>query len=688
MLRTDPRVHDSERQGSGSVSGETFAGRWRALAEIGHGSTGRLFLARDVESGERVVVKRALDADLLRNEADVLRTLAHPGVVRLKERHDAASPPFLLLELVEGTDLEAFLGQHGGTLDALTLGRLLLRLCDAVAFVHDRGFLHRDLKPANVLVRPDGSPVLVDFGAALPLKQAGAASLWSFVTEGYAAPEQYFTDRREGPWTDVYGLGALGHRALAGSAPAAALIRAGGARGEPLAAVRDGALALREAIDWALEPEAADRPQSVAAWRERLVAAIEQAEQAAAPPRSQQAAGRAEAGQEDYPPTIRVARARAGNPAPRAAEGQRETVPAEPRRARVLPLVLVLAALAAAGVAVGVYGWPLYERYVKTEWLVDQAGGGDATTIAGALARARDGAVIRIGPGTYAESLRIERPVTLIALEGATPVLAPESGPCALVTSPTGAIAGLDLRGAPAVEGEASAPCVILAGTALTLGGNRIAGGAGPGILIRDGAEPVVRGNRLEGTGLVVSAGGRGTITGNSIVDAPGASLVVRGGADPSLGDNLIEGGGGVVFAEGALGTLTGNRLLRAGATAIRVTTGARPRIEGNTIEGAKEAGIFVYDGGGGRIEGNTIAGSGLSGVVIAGGGTPEVVANTIRGNAEHGVLVVEGGRALLEGNQITGNEGHGIALGADSEVEMTDNRLEGNDEPQLVDAR
>ena len=101
----------------------------------------------------------------------------------------------------------------------------------------------------------------------------------------------------------------------------------------------------------------------------------------------------------------------------------------------MLPLVLILAALAAAGVAAGLYGWPLYERYVKSEWLVDQAGGGDATTIADALARARDDAIIRIGPGTYAESLRIERPVTLIALEGATPVVAPESGPCALVTS-------------------------------------------------------------------------------------------------------------------------------------------------------------------------------------------------------------------------------------------------------------
>jgi parallel beta-helix repeat protein len=686
MLR-HPRVQDHERQAAAAMPGELFAGRWRAVAEIGRGSTGPLYLASDIAGDERVVVKRATDAGLLCTEADVLSTLVHPGVVRLRERHDEASPPFLLLELVEGADLETYLTRHGGTLDEITLGRLLLRLCDVVAFVHAQGFLHRDLKPGNVLVRPDGSPVIVDFGAALPLEQAGAASLWSFVTDGYAAAEQYFADQREGPWTDVYGLGALGHRALAGSAPAAALIRAGGARGEPLAHADARALALRQAIDWALEPEAADRPQSVAAWRERLAAALEQVDREPGPRASAAAAGPRSA-QDDYPPTIRVARAHAVHTVRKVAEGPRDGVPGGPRRARILPFALILVALAAAGVAAVLYGRPLYERYVKAEWLVDQAGGGDATTIADALARARDGALIRIGPGNYRESLRIERAVDLLALEGATPVVAPESGPCVLVTSQTGSIVGLELRGAPAAGEAAPAPCVVIAGGAVTLERNRIAGGAGPGILIRDGGDPAVRGNRLEGTGLVVSAGGRGTITGNSIVDAPGASVVVRGGGDPSLGDNVIEGGGGVVFAEGASGSLIGNRLLASTATSIQITTGASPRIMDNTIEQAKEAGIFIYDGGRGRIERNTIAGSGLSGVVIAGGGRPEVIANTIRDNAEHGILVVERSRALLERNEIMTNKGHGIALGADSEVELPDNRLVDNDEPQLLDAR
>ncbi len=680
ILTSNRRADRREHKGAGSVPGELFAGRYQAVAEIARGATGQLYLASDLEQGGRVVVKRAADADLVRSEADVLSTLVHPNMVRLIERHDTATPPFLLLELVEGTDLEAFLGAHGGTLDEIALGRLLLQLCDTVAFVHARGFLHRDLKPGNILIRPDGSPVIVDFGASLPLARAGAGDLWSLATEGYAAPEQYFADRREGPWTDVYGLGAIGYRALAGHAPSPALIRAGGALGEPLAAGGAKTQALRKAIDWALEPEAADRPQSIAAWRERLAAALEEAQDGVAPASS--VAPAAGAALDDGPPTIRVARARAGEVGRKAANPQPNAAPVERRRAGMLPIVLALGALAALSVAAALYGWPLYERYVKTEWLVDQAGGGDATTISDALLRARDDAIIRVGAGTYRESLRLVRPVSLVAQEGAAPVVAPESGPCAMVTSRTGSIAGLDLRAAAATDPAAAAPCVVLAGGAVSVEGNRISGPAGPGLLIRDGADPVVRGNRLEGAGLVVAAGSRGTITGNSIVDA---NLVVRGGADPSLGDNVIEGGG-VVFAEGASGSLTGNRL--AAGAGIQVATGARPRIADNTIEGAKQAGIFVYDGGGGKFEGNTIAGSGLSGVVIAGVGRPELVGNTVRASAEHGILVVEGGRALLEGNQVIANRGHGIALGAGSEVELVDNRLEGNDEPQLLDAR
>jgi serine/threonine protein kinase len=238
-----PNPRANPQPSPSAAAPELFAGRFEVVRAIGHGAG--LVLATDRESGARVVIKRASDPELVRHEADVLAVLVHPGIVRLEARHDSATPPFLVLEPVEGEDLETVLRRHGGRLEAVVLGRLLLRLCETVAFVHESGFLHRDLKPGNVLIRPDGSPVIVDFGAALAQDQVGNGRPWSFVTEGYAAPEQYFADQREGPWTDVYGLGALACRALTGGAPAAALIRAGGAPGEPLAVAGARARALR-----------------------------------------------------------------------------------------------------------------------------------------------------------------------------------------------------------------------------------------------------------------------------------------------------------------------------------------------------------------------------------------------------------------------------------------------------------
>ncbi|MEM7026501.1 MAG: right-handed parallel beta-helix repeat-containing protein, partial [Pseudomonadota bacterium] len=476
--------------------------------------------------------------------------------------------------------------------------------------------------------------------------------------------------------------------ALTGAPPAASLIRAGGSPGEPLALPGCRGKALREAIDWALEPEASDRPQSMAEWRARLkpalAAASEEAKPADAPPSTGQMNGMPTS-DPDYPPTIRVARVRRSSIPTKAQTSP--VAPASDGRGRggMLRGLLALVLLAGIAAVAATYGWPLYERYVKREWLVDQAGGGDATTIGDALARARDDAVITIGPGTYRESLRIDRPATLIAQEGAAPIIAPEDGSCVTASSRGGSITGLQLQVAPLAD---PAPGFDLAGSALNLEGNRITGAAGTAIRIRDGADPVVRGNQLEGVGIVVASGGRGTITENAITDAAGPSLVVRGGADPNLGNNVISGGGGVVFGEGASGSLIGNQLLTAGTTGIRITTGADPRIVDNAIEGAAEAGIFVYDGGRGQIEGNAIVASGLSGVVIGAGGQPTLVGNTIRESAEHGVVVVEGGSGLLEGNQILANEGHGIALGPDTEVELVDNRLEENDAPQLLDAR
>lgn len=611
-------------------------------------------------------IKRA-PAEATRREAEALRAIDHPGVVRLLDEGHEGEAGCLRLGYVEGQDLVAVIAARGGRLQPDGVLRLLSALADATGAIHAAGFLHRDLKPANVRVRPDQTPVIVDLGAAAPIGAAVEAGQPAWLTHGYAAPEQYLGEGPEGPWTDVYALGAIGYRALTGGPPPPAPARLLGKPLPPLQ-VADLSPALAGAIEAALALEPGARPKSARLFRSILLQGVDD-------------------GAEDaFPPTVEVERL-----ARRMLTLGPPAVDDEPRRrgrggAWLLGLLLI-AALGASTVAGVRYGRPLYERFVKQDWLVDPAGGGDAITIGDALRRSGEEASIRIAAGTYVESLQLDHAVHLQAADPeAPPLIAPESGPCAVLGEPGSSLRGLELRNA---ADDPLVPCLHVGAEAL-IEGNTITSRSGPAILVDAGARPRIQNNVVEDSriGLLITGGAGGEITANTIRGDEGPALVVRGGARPTLLDNALEGAG-VVFSEGAGGLLEGNRVIGAEGTAVAVTSGADPVVRYNRLEDAGEAAIFVYDQGRGVFEGNTIAGAGVSGVVVADGGQPKLFGNTIEGSGEHGVLVVEGGNAVVKGNAITTSAGHGIAVGPGAEVELDANQFRDNGkEPAVMDGR
>jgi nitrous oxidase accessory protein NosD len=700
-VATSSRAIDPKGGGDAAPPvGTVLSGRYRLNAP--HPIASGCFEATDRTTGERVFVKTG-PREQLQRETALLSKLAHPGIARLKQSGSAGGQTFIVLEWVEGADLEASLAGRRAPLPDDRLIVLLCRLSDAVAAIHAAGWLHRDLKPANVVVRPDGAPVIVDLGAALPVAQALEPPAQSDVSEGYGAPEQYLTDAPEGRWTDVYGLGAIGYRALCGRSPVAAPARL---RGEAMPLAMDvagrHAESLCRAIDWALALDAAARPQTVRDWGAALRISADEvdlpgADEARAPTGDGAgASARAAAAPpalDDYPPTVRVRRvprAKVARSAP-AAPGR---LVARSRRLRGGALAATMLLAIGAGVAAAAwYGRPLYERYLKTDWLVDPGGDGDALSIADALARARAGATIAISPGTYHESLAIDRAVHLVpAMPEAAPLIAPGEGACLLATGMGGSISGLRFAGAKGSDPDAApAACLVLAHSGLRVAGNQISGGTGPAILIRDGGAPQVSDNVIEGgsgPGIVITAGATPEIAKNKVAGVAGPAVIVRGGAAPTIIDNTFEKGGGLVFAEGAGGRVEGNRISASAASGIEVASGADPAVVDNTIEQAGGAGVFVYDQGLGRFERNFIIGSRLSGIVITAGGNAHLAGNAVRASAEHGVLIVEGGRAVVEGNAVADSDGNGIVVGPEGEAELTDNKLTGNADPQLLDAR
>ncbi len=193
-------------------------GPYRLGKEIGSGGMGSVFIAErtDETFDQRVAVKllRGIptreSTERFRRERQILADLSHPHIARLIDGGNTSEgQPYLVMEYVDGVPIDVFCRKR-----ALPLRQrlhLLLKVCAAVQYAHQRLVIHRDIKPANVLVRSDGEPVLLDFGIAKLLAETGNPTHQTglrWFTPAYASPEQ----RKGQPVstaTDVYGLGLL-----------------------------------------------------------------------------------------------------------------------------------------------------------------------------------------------------------------------------------------------------------------------------------------------------------------------------------------------------------------------------------------------------------------------------------------------------------------------------------------------
>jgi serine/threonine-protein kinase len=212
---------------------------------LGRGGMASVWLGHDETLDRPVAVKVlsdtiAADAEFVarfRREARVAAGLSHPNLVSVYDYADGDERPHLVMEFVPGEDLGSRIARNA----AVDCERIARELLGAVAHIHDAGILHRDIKPQNLLVAPDGSVKLIDFGIALP-RDATALTRTGLIlgTERYAAPEvmqgKPATER-----SDLYSCGVVLR-----SCP-----------GEPTGA-------LRAIADWLADAEPRSRPASAA----------------------------------------------------------------------------------------------------------------------------------------------------------------------------------------------------------------------------------------------------------------------------------------------------------------------------------------------------------------------------------------------------------------------------------------
>lgn len=263
---------------------------------LGHGGFGITYLATDMHLQEQVAIKEYLPNELavrlsskevspksggsradfeaglkaFLEEARLVARVKHSNIVRVRRFFEFQGTGYIVQEYEEGTTLSQRLGK--GSLPEQELRTILLKVLDGLEYAHERAILHRDVKPSNIMLRKDGTPVLIDFGAARDFASRHSRSITAIASPGYTPPEQFGIGGEQGPWTDIYALGAVLYRCVTGKPPIDSLRRLRKDALVPASVEASGNYdpVLLKLIDWMLQIEESDRPASVNAVREAL----------------------------------------------------------------------------------------------------------------------------------------------------------------------------------------------------------------------------------------------------------------------------------------------------------------------------------------------------------------------------------------------------------------------------------
>ncbi|HCX79229.1 MAG TPA: hypothetical protein DG577_07435 [Firmicutes bacterium] len=178
-----------------------------------------------VFSGEKrdnyqVALSRFLDE--ARNMAKFSK---HPNIVNVLDYFEENGTAYIVMEYLNGMSLSEFLVKQGNKLDVDTCLSIIGPTMDALIAIHNQGIIHRDIHPGNIFITANNQIKIIDFGAAKFSTGDVEKTLTVVVTQGYASPEQYRSKSKQGPWIDVYGLGATFYKMVTGQLPDEAVDR-------------------------------------------------------------------------------------------------------------------------------------------------------------------------------------------------------------------------------------------------------------------------------------------------------------------------------------------------------------------------------------------------------------------------------------------------------------------------------
>lgn len=620
-------------------------GRYEIVRQIGQGAMGAVWLGRDPVMGREVAIKSILQTSSLgegakvrfEREARAAGSLNHPNVVTVHEFGEDQGLMYLVMEYVKGEDLEVLIKSGGLTRPELL--EVLAQVCDALAEAHGMSIIHRDIKPANVRVFRDSGRVkakVMDFGVASVANSDLTSDGTWMGTLSYMSPE-YLDSGKAGPRSDLFAVGVVLFEGLTGGR-------------KPFPGVTPSAVLNRLLLHppESLNPEDLEGVSpAVAAIVQRTLAKVPDsryasAEELAADLRA--AKNPAWRGHEPAPPLPMV-------------EPEPEDLPEDPGPS-----------------------WTDASGEPAEVLIVSRSGQGHCASLGVALRRAVEGTRIFVMPGTYRETLVIDKPVEIIGNGNPEDIVIESAqGPCLSFRTPHAMVANLTLKAlAPRRDGP-SFTAVDLAEGQVLMEDCFCSSASAAGVVIH-GAETqghLRRCRVLEcpGDGILVTGGAAGMLERCQVWAVGGAGLRVASGSRVTALQGRMHGAheAGIVVEQGGGGRFEDLNLYRHGGAGVRIEGATEAHFLRCRVHDGEGFGVEAARGAQGVFEECDVFGNQGSNVSVGAGAAPAFLRCKIHDGREYGILATDGGSGRFEGCEIYANRLSGLVVGQDADPHLQD---------------
>ena len=269
---------------SALIGQQLQGGKYTLDEELGRGGFGITFKATHHFLGQTVVIKTLNEslrhepdyADYQRKFQDEARRLAlcvHPNIVRVSDFFIEAGQAYMVMDYLRGPNLEALVFPNQPLPEAIAI-HYARQIGSALKVVHQNGLLHRDIKPQNIILRQGTQEVvLIDFGIAREFTPGSTQNHTSLISAGYAPIEQYLSEEKRTPATDVYGLAATLYALLTARVPTASILRDRQPLPDPRELRPELSAATNQAVIRGMAVDVSYRPASMDEWLALLPAA-------------------------------------------------------------------------------------------------------------------------------------------------------------------------------------------------------------------------------------------------------------------------------------------------------------------------------------------------------------------------------------------------------------------------------